>query len=76
MQQIAPAGQFTRLVLCLVTLAMVAGLSTLEHPTTEVYETINAATQKLIDGLVSAQQCRHSCMRKSRMRHVQFVFRS
>ena len=33
-------------------LAMVAGLSTLEHLTMEVYETINAATRKLIDGLV------------------------
>ena len=53
MQQIAPAGPIYQAgTLSGNPLAMVAGLSTLEHLTTEVYETINAATQKLIDGLV------------------------
>ena len=53
MQQIAPAGPIYQAgTLSGNPLAMVAGLSTLEHLTMEVYETINAATQKLIDGLV------------------------
>ena len=51
MQQIAPQAHYQAGTLSGNPLAMVA-ISTLEHLTMEVYETINAATQKLIDGLV------------------------
>lgn len=53
MQQIAPAGPIYQAgTLSGNPLAMVAGLSTLEHLTPEVYEAISSATQKLIDGLM------------------------
>ena len=77
MQQIAPAGPIYQAgTLSGNPLAMVAGLSTLEHLTMEVYENHQRRypeTHRWFGGACS--RCRHSCMRKSRMRHVQFVFR-
>ena len=53
MQEVAPAGPIYQAgTLSGNPLAMVAGLSTLQHLTEDVYQTIGAATETLIDGLV------------------------
>ncbi|MBK89321.1 MAG: glutamate-1-semialdehyde-2,1-aminomutase [Gammaproteobacteria bacterium] len=53
MQEIAPAGPIYQAgTLSGNPLAMAAGLSTLNHLTNEVYQTVNAATETLVDGLV------------------------
>ena len=78
MQQIAPAGPIYQAgTLSGNPLAMVAGLSTLEHLTMEVYEAISKRypeTYRRLDGARSKRG--HSYMRKSCMRYVQFVLRS
>ena len=53
MQEIAPTGPIYQAgTLSGNPLAMAAGLSTLQHLTDDVYQTIGAATETLIDGLV------------------------
>ena len=61
MQEVAPAGPIYQAgTLSGNPLAMVAGLSTLQHLTEDVYQTIGAATETLIDGLVE-RATRRAC---------------